>query len=147
MSERPRMIPGGLAVDDRGLLTFNNDFSLQGVKRYYLVSNHRAGLVRAWHGHRREAKYVTVVRGAALVAAVEIDDWDRPNAEARVERFVLSSMRPGIVFVPSGFANGFMSLTEEALLLFFSTSSLEESAGDDVRFPARYWEPWQVEER
>jgi hypothetical protein len=31
--------------------------------------------------------------------------------------------------------------------MFFSTSTLEESLRDDIRFPARYWDPWQVEER
>jgi hypothetical protein len=31
--------------------------------------------------------------------------------------------------------------------MFFSTSTLEESAGDDVRFDARYWDVWGVVER
>ena len=31
--------------------------------------------------------------------------------------------------------------------MFFSTSTLDESLGDDIRFPARYWDPWQVDER
>jgi hypothetical protein len=40
-----------------------------------------------------------------------------------------------------------MTLTGDAKLIFFSTSTLEESLGDDVRFPARYWDPWHVDER
>ena len=40
-----------------------------------------------------------------------------------------------------------MSLTDDAAVLFFSSSTLEESRGDDVRFPPRLWDPWQVEER
>jgi hypothetical protein len=32
-------------------------------------------------------------------------------------------------------------------LIFFSTSTLEESRGDDVRYDARYWDIWQVIER
>jgi dTDP-4-dehydrorhamnose 3,5-epimerase len=40
-----------------------------------------------------------------------------------------------------------MSLTVDAKIMFFSTSTLEESMKDDIRFPARRWDPWHVEER
>lgn len=141
------VIPGGSAVDDRGQLSFHNEFALRGYERFYLVENHRQGFVRAWHGHKREAKAVTVMRGAALVCAVRIDDWDRPSAAQPVERFVLSANKPSILTIPAGFANGFMTLSDDALLCFFSTATLQESSGDDFRFHARHWDPWHVEER
>lgn len=143
----PQSFQGGLAVDDRGEIGFVNDFDFAGVKRFYSVSNHRSGFIRAWHAHKREAKYVTVVRGAALIGAVEIDDWDNPSKDSKVWRFMLSASKPSVVFVPAGYANGFMSLTPDAKLLFFSTSTLEESHGDDFRYDAYYWNPWQVIER
>jgi dTDP-4-dehydrorhamnose 3,5-epimerase len=145
--ESPRLIDGGLAVDDRGFVAFVNGFDFAGVKRFYTVGNHRAGFVRAWHAHRREAKYVTLVRGAAIIGAVTIDDWTTPDRNATVHRYVMSAHRPSVLYVPAGHANGFMSLTEDATLMFFSTSTLEESRGDDVRYDARYWDPWTVEER
>ena len=143
----PRLMQGGLAVDDRGGVAFVNDFDFAGVKRFYLVTNHRAGFVRAWHAHRREAKYVTVVRGAALVGAVRVEDWDSPARDAEVHRHVLSAQRPSVLYIPAGYANGFMSLTEDATLMFFSTSTLEESGGDDIRYDARHWDIWSVVER
>jgi len=143
----PRLIEGGLAVDDRGATAFVNQFQLDGLKRFYTVTNHRPGLVRAWHGHRREQKYVLAVRGAAIVGAVEIDDWEHPCRESKVHRFVLSEEKPAVLYVPNGYANGFMSLTPGAKLMFFSTLSLEDSLRDDVRYEARYWDPWQVVER
>jgi len=138
---------GGLAVDDRGELGFVNDFNFEGVKRFYTVANHRQGFVRAWHGHKREAKYVTAVSGAAVVGAVRIDNWDEPSRDLPIDRFVLSAHKPSVLYIPSGFANGFMSLTPDLKLMFFSTSSLDESQGDDFRFDARYWDIWQVVER
>lgn len=143
----PQMVAGGLAVDDRGELGFVNDFRFENVKRFYTVANHRRGFVRAWHCHKREAKYVTAVTGAAVVGAVAVDDWERPSPELAVQRFVLSSHQPAVLYIPPGFANGFMSLTEDAKLMFFSTSTLEESLGDDIRFDSRYWDIWNVEER
>ena len=145
--QRPTLISGREVIDDRGSLSFVNDFTFAGVKRFYVVSNHRAGFVRAWHAHRREAKYVTVLEGAAIVCAVPIDDWDMPNRDAEVDRHVLSASQPTILFIPAGYANGFMSLTENSKLLFFSTATLDESRSDDVRYDARYWNPWEVIER
>jgi hypothetical protein len=40
-----------------------------------------------------------------------------------------------------------MSLTDDAQLLVFSTTTLQESLNDDFRFHARHWDPWTVEER
>jgi len=146
-ASKPVLIAGGLAADDRGELTFVNDFRFEGVKRFYTVSNHRQGFIRAWHGHKRESKYVTAVSGAALVGAVCIDNWEQPSRELHVERFVMSAHRPSVLYIPAGHANGFMSLTADLKLIFFSTSSLEESQGDDFRFDSRYWDIWQVVER
>jgi dTDP-4-dehydrorhamnose 3,5-epimerase len=52
-----------------------------------------------------------------------------------------------VFYIPAGYANGFMPLTEDALLVLFSTATLEESRGDDVRYDSRYWDIWEVIER
>jgi dTDP-4-dehydrorhamnose 3,5-epimerase-like enzyme len=143
----PQLIWGALAVDDRGEVGFVNDFAFVGVKRFYMVSNHLTGFVRAWHGHRREAKYVIVVQGAMLIACVQIDNWERPSPSLQVQRFVLSAKMPAVLFIPAGYANGNMSLTDDAKAMFFSTSTLDESRNDDIRFDARLWDVWRVEER
>jgi len=143
----PELLRGGLAVDDRGEVAFVNEFAFADVARFYTVSNHAPGFVRAWHAHRNEGKYVLAVSGAALVCCVEIDDWEQPSANLEVKRFVLSDRSPAVLRIPPGYANGFMTLSAGAKLMFFSTSTLDDSLGDDVRFPARFWDPWQVEER
>lgn len=143
----PTLMEGGLAVDDRGQVSFVNNFDFADVKRFYMVSNHKAGFVRAWHAHKKEAKYVLVVKGAAIVGAVKIDDWEKPDKAADVKRFILSEKKPSILFIPTGYANGFMSLTKDAQLIFFSTSTLEQSLGDDIRYDARHWDIWSAEER
>ena len=138
---------GGLGVDDRGEVGYVNDFHFEGVKRFYTVKNHRQGFVRAWHAHKREAKYVTVVCGAALIGAVKVDDWEKPSRDAQIVRHVLSANKPRVLYIPAGYANGFMSLTGDARLIFFSTSTLTESTGDDYRYDARYWDIWTIDER
>jgi len=146
-TSKPVLMAGGLAVDDRGELGFVNDFNFDGVKRFYTVANHHQGFVRAWHGHKREAKYVTAVSGAAVIGAVRVDNWDQPSRDVPVDRFVLSAHKPSVLYIPAGYANGFMSLTADLKLMFFSTTTLEQSQGDDFRFDARHWDIWQVVER
>jgi len=143
----PELIKGGSAVDDRGSLAFINDLAVSDFRRFYIVSNHASGFVRAWHGHRFERKAAFVVSGAALVCAVEIDDWDMPSPDLKVHRYVLSERNPSALIIPAGFANGFMSLAPDTRVCFLSSSSLADAATDDVRFPARMWDPWSVEER
>ncbi|AFN75409.1 putative sugar epimerase [Melioribacter roseus P3M-2] len=144
---KPVLIKGGMAVDDRGSVSFVNDFNFSDVKRFYMVDNHRSGFVRAWHAHKNEAKYVTAVKGSAIIGAVKIDNWDNPSKDLEVHRFVLSEKTPAVLYIPRGYANGFMTLTEDAKLIFYSTSELKESINDDYRYDARYWNPWEIEER
>jgi dTDP-4-dehydrorhamnose 3,5-epimerase len=146
-SDTAEIIRGVLSADDRGEVAFVNDFHFDRVKRYYLVSNYRQGFVRAWHAHRRERKYVTVVQGSALVGVVCIDDWEHPSKDLEVLTFTLSAHAPAILCIPPGYANGFMSLTENCKILFFSTASLDESKDDDIRYDSRYWDIWHVTER
>ncbi len=142
-----KLIEAGISVDDRGKLMYANDFDFNDVKRFYMVSNHSSGFVRAWHAHKKEAKYVLVLSGAAVVGAVEIDDWEKPSKQTLVSRYVLSSEKPSLLYIPAGFANGFMTLTSDTRVMFFSTSNIEESKNDDWRYPARYWDIWKIEER
>lgn len=140
---------GGVAADDRGRLRFVNDFDFDKVKRFYQVENHNTALVRAWHGHEKEGKYVYVVRGAIILGAVKLTSLTKPSKKTPVERLVLAADKPQIVFIPPGFANGFRALVAGTIVIFFSTSTLTQSAGDDYRFPYDYWgkEIWEVENR
>ena len=133
--ETPTIIKGGLSVDDRGSLRFVNDFKFDRIVRFYLVENHSAGFVRAWHGHRHEQKYVYVVSGAALIVAVRLEDARKDLPPERCFRTVLSDSSPSIVRIPGGYYNGFKTLTPGCRVMFFSDASLEQSMSDDLRLP------------
>lgn len=143
----PRLLKGAVSCDDRGRVSFVNDFDPSACRRVYFVENHATRTVRAWHAHRHERKWVMVVAGAALVACVEVDDWERPNPEAHVHVHTLDAVVPAVLEVPAGYANGAMSLLPATKIAYFSDAPLEASLEDDVRFPARYWDPWSVQER
>ena len=155
----PKLIRGGLSVDDRGELSFCNDFQFAGIKRFYTVRNHQAGMVRAWHAHAREHKFVGCLAGAAKIGAVYLGELaeaveshaaegiDSAFRKLKPQTWVLSALLPGLLHIPAGWANGWMSLTEDALLAVYSTSTLEESQQDDYRYPADWWNCWTIESR
>jgi dTDP-4-dehydrorhamnose 3,5-epimerase-like enzyme len=148
--QEPVMFDGGVFPDDRGLVKCVNSCVFPNVKRFYLVENWEPGFIRAWHGHKIEAKYVTVVSGSAIIAAVKVSDWENPkqdNKEFRVHRHVLSAERPQILYIPAGYANGSMTLLPGTKIMYFSTTTWEESRGDDYRFPYQHWNPWEIEKR
>jgi len=140
METKTKLLVGGLAVDDRGSVSFVNNFNFDGVKRFYQVENHKRGFIRAWHGHVKEGKYVYVCQGSALIGAVNLETEE-------IEKFVLSSKSPKILWIPPNYANGFKSLEENTKIIFFSTSSLEDSVGDDIRFDYAKWNIWDEEYR
>ena len=145
----PKIIQGGNFVDDRGRIKFANDFDMTDVKRFYTVSNHTRGFIRAWHYHKKEAKYVVCTRGSMKVAIVkpfEIDYVPPSGCREEIHIHYLSEGDGKVFYVPAGYANGFQSLTDDAELTFYSTSTVEESKGDDIRYDWDYWNIWNLQD-
>lgn len=143
----PTILNGGRAVDDRGALHFFNDLELNRFKRFYSVENHEVGFIRAWHGHLKESKVIFPIRGTILVCAVKLTQTENPDKDATVCRVVLSATDPKALFIPSGHANGFKTLTADSLVMVLSSTTLKDSMDDDYRYPFDYWNPWHVEQR
>jgi len=145
--EVPTVIQGNKVFDDRGNLGFINGLDLSYFKRFYTIENHSVNFIRAWHGHLKEAKAITMVQGEALICAVQLDSTTNPNKNNEITRCVLSASNPAALFIPAGYANGFMSLSTDAKLLVLSSTTLDESKGDDYRFEFDYWNPWEITQR
>lgn len=143
----PVVFQGNKVFDDRGSLGFINGFNVSEFKRFYLIENHSVNFIRAWHGHLKETKAIIMVEGEALVCAVELDNTTNPNKNNEVTRIVLSATSPSALYIPAGYANGFMTLSTDAKLLVFSSTTVEESQGDDYRFAYDYWNPWNITPR
>lgn len=144
-----KIYKGGVSVDDRGTVKFINDFDFQNIKRFYQINNFSTETVRAFHGHKKESKYVYVSRGSALICLVKIDNFENPSKKLKIRRFVLSSQNPQALHIPPGHANGTKSLQKQTSIIIYSTSSLKQSEKDDYRYPYDYWgkDIWKVENR
>jgi len=141
--EEPKLFCGNIYLDDRGILSFVNnfDFSDKGIKRFYMVENFSKGFIRAWHGHRKEGKYVLVVSGTIKLGIMNIETKQLKSI------YTLSSREPKILYIPPGYSHGFKTLEKGTKIIFFSTSTLEESRGDDIRFPWNEQNIWDEDYR
>ena len=146
MINKIEKIEGGIAYDDRGSVLFVNDFNFSEVKRFYQIENISKEVIRAYHGHEKEGKYVFVSKGSAKIICAEMRDKELIGPASV---FVVNSKKPVIIKIPPGFANGYKALEEGTTILFFSTSNLEESKEDDFRFPWDYFgrEIWETKNR
>lgn len=147
--EEVKFFAGGISVDDRGSIRFVDSVPFAEIKRFYVVENFSTSTIRAWHGHFKEAKFVCVMNGSALIAAVLLDDPHQPSQKNMPQRFVLSSRQSALLSIPPGYAHGWRALESDTTLIFFSTATAEESGADDYRWPADYWgkEVWEVANR
>ena len=143
----PVKIEGAKAFDNRGCLSFVNQFKFSNIKRFYVIENFKNNFVRAWHGHKNEDKFFYCINGAAQISCVEISNYKKPSKKKKIFSWVLTETKSEIIFVPRGYANGTMNLKPQTKILVFSSSTLQESAKDDYRYPANYWNPWKIENR
>ena len=143
----PKLINGNRIYDNRGSLRFSNELEFKKIKRFYMVHNYNKNFVRAWHGHLNEEKYIGCIKGTFQISAVRIDNIKRPNKKNKIHNFYLNKNNNNFVYIPKGYANGSMSLEENSELLIFSTSSINESLKDDIRYNSEYWNPWKINHR
>lgn len=132
----PVKIDGGVHVDARGAVSFVNGCSIAEAKRFYLVAQTPENPVRAWMGHRFERKWFVPVSGrTTLVLRKLLLAADGTAAmDGRCEIFPLDAASPCAIAVPAGYCSGFRSDTPHAKVLAFSDKTLDEAAGDMVRF-------------
>ena len=132
-------IQGKLFSDERGTIRFVNDFNFEGIKRFYTITHPDTSTIRAWQGHKIESKHFFVPVGKFLISWVEIDNWENPAKDLKVNKQILSAENPQILIIPPGCANGFKALQPDSQLISFSNLTIEESKNDDYRFPSDYW--------
>ena len=135
---QPQIIKGNHHKDDRGTLTFNNDFNALGIKRVYTIENESLDFLRAWQGHQIEQRWFSAVAGSFKIKLIEIDDWKNPTKDLPILEFILNSENLDILHVPRGFATSIQSLEDHSKLLLFADYQLGEIQ-DEYRVASNYF--------
>jgi len=139
----PFLINGGIFSDERGVIRFVNDFTLEGIKRFYTITQSPESGPRAWQGHKMESKYFYCLKGSFALRLAKIDNWEEPGNSPEIKSFKLSDVNSDILVVPDGYANGIQALEEYSQLLIFSEKTIDEAKDDEVRFDKDRWINWK----
>jgi dTDP-4-dehydrorhamnose 3,5-epimerase-like enzyme len=137
--KKPSVIQGGCFSDQRGTISFVNDFSFKDIERFYIISNSDENPIRGWQGHKLDAKNFYCLTGSFKIHFVKIDNWENPSKDLTIETVQLNASDSKIVHIPAGYANAVESLDSSSRLLSFSTLPLSQVKQDDVRYPINYW--------
>lgn len=135
----PKIIQGGNFSDHRGTISYVNDFSFAEIERFYIISNSDENPIRAWQGHKLDAKNFYCICGSFKIHFVKIDNWENPSKDLIIETMVVSVADSKIVHIPAGYANAIQSLEKDSKLISFSTLPLANVSDDDVRYESNYW--------
>ena len=135
----PKLIAGGNFSDHRGTLSYVNDFSFKDIEHFYIINNSDAHPVRAWQGHKLDAKNFYCLSGSFNIHFVKIDNWENPSKDLTIETVTLAATESNMLHVPAGYANAIQSLEPDSKLISFSTLPLSNVTKDDVRYEANYW--------
>ena len=138
----PKLIRGMSHSDERGTLTYFNDFDFLPARRCYIIQHPDVSVVRAWQGHQHERKWFHVVSGSFRMVIVKVDNWISPSHKLLTEEFQLSETDRNILHVPGGYANGFQALHPGSKMIVFSDMVLEDSMSDSFRFDRDLWYRW-----
>jgi dTDP-4-dehydrorhamnose 3,5-epimerase-like enzyme len=138
MNEIPTIIKGDFFEDERGRLEFINSFKLDSVKRIYFIENSDSIKFRGWQGHKIEKRWFFCIRGAFEISVVKIDNWNKPNKNLEVSKFILEEKKPNILFIPNGYANGLSSIKKGSRLMALSDYALGVH-NDEFKFKNSLW--------
>ncbi|WP_269237487.1 WxcM-like domain-containing protein [Flavobacterium flavigenum] len=136
---KPKIVEGGHFSDHRGTISYVNNFSFKNIERFYIISNSDENPIRAWQGHKLDAKNFYCVKGSFKIHFVKIDNWENPSKDLNIETIIVSASDSKIVHIPPGYANAIESLETDSKLISFSTLPLSAVSDDDVRYASDYW--------
>lgn len=133
------MILGAVNADARGRVRHVNDFKPAQADRFYCIYPSSAGVVRGWVGHRRDAKWFFVVRGAVKIGVVRPGDWQTPSPDLAVAVYTLTDEMSEVLAIPPGHFTACVTIAPDTIIMVFSTGRIEDASTDDYRLPADYW--------
>lgn len=132
------LYPGNKFSDERGVITFNNDFDASSARRLYTIENRSVDFIRGWQGHKIEQRWFAPVKGAFRVWVIKIDDWESPSKDLAIEKYDLSADTLNFLHIPAGCVTAIRAVEEESKLLVLADYLLGETQ-DEYRFPLDYF--------
>ncbi|ROL58148.1 dTDP-4-dehydrorhamnose 3,5-epimerase [Bacteroidetes/Chlorobi group bacterium ChocPot_Mid] len=113
-----QLFEGTLFGDERGFFMESyrqDELARYGLKENFVQDNHSGSVKNTLRGlhfqwNKPQGKLIRVSKGEAMF--VEVDIREQSRTFGKYEKFILSEANRHILWVPPGFANGFLVLSE-----------------------------------
>ena len=132
------LLEGKKHQDERGIITFNNEFDASQVKRIYTIENHSTAYIRGWQGHKIEQRWFACMKGSFEISVIEVDDFAQPSKDLTIQKYLLKEDTLTYLYIPKGCITAIQSKTENSKLLVLADYGLGE-IDDEYRFDLNYF--------
>lgn len=134
----PSIIKGNSHTDERGTITYNNDYDASEIKRIYFIENKDVDFVRGWQGHKVEQRWFSAVQGSFKITTIAIDNWEKPSQTLEQEEHILQAKSFDVLHVPKGNITSIQALEMNSKLIAMSDYNLGEIK-DEYRFDINHF--------
>lgn len=134
----PQSLIGNKHEDERGIITYNNEFDASQIKRIYTIENHSTEFIRGWQGHKIEQRWFAAMRGSFEISVIRVDNFDSPSKNLTIEKFTLNDNELTYLHIPAGCITAIKSLETKSKLLVLADYGVGE-VKDEYRFPIDYF--------
>ncbi|WP_282629968.1 WxcM-like domain-containing protein [Empedobacter sedimenti] len=124
--------------DERGIITFNNEFDASEIKRIYTIENHSLDFIRGWQGHKVEQRWFAAMKGRFEISVIKVDDFENPSKNLTVNTYELSDEALTYLHVPAGCITAIQAKDSNNKLLVLADFAIGE-VQDEYRFPLDYF--------
>lgn len=132
------ILHGKAHQDNRGIITFNNEFDASEIKRIYTIENHSPDFIRGWQGHKIEQRWFACMKGSFEVSVIEVDDFTNPSKDLTIQKYLLTDEVLTYLHVPSGCITAIQAKQDGSKLLVLADYGLGE-INDEYRFDLNYF--------
>lgn len=132
------LLEGKKHQDERGIITFNNEFDASQVKRIYTIENLSNDFIRGWQGHKIEQRWFACMKGSFEISVIELDDFEKPSKDLTITKYLLTDEVLTYLHIPSGYITAIQSKKSNSKLLVLADYGLGEIK-DEYRCPIDYF--------
>ncbi len=138
MTNNQLQITGSRHQDDRGIITYNNDFDASQIKRIYTIENHSTDFIRGWQGHKIEQRWFACMKGVFEISVIFVDDFENPSRDLTIQKYLLTDDVLTYLNIPSGCITAIQAKADGSKLLVLADYGLGE-INDEYRYSLDYF--------
>lgn len=138
LTPNPQFLDGKNYQDERGIITYNNDFEASQIKRIYTIENHSTDFIRGWQGHKIEQRWFACMKGSFEISVIEVDDFENPSKDLTIQKYLLKDDVLTYLHVPAGCITAIRAISEGSKLLVLVDYQLHEIS-DEYKFELNYF--------